>query len=278
MRACRPYADGGGNRQFGSDIICLPCYNDISPSPLTALFYYLLPTNKHSSVDICNDSGLFVQRYERSQQAYTLESNMAPNAQASYADVAGDAENTGYSEQLGGQGNNRGDGSEQQNDGSSQNQNQQQNQGQNQVSGRDEAPFGTEDTDTSSHGVSGTKAAQVATGTSGGGNTSGGDNSSGGDNNVPIDSAPGYISSVYSEPTKSGKPHGKNITEGGFEANDDNNASFTSDIGGKDDPGRKAVGDFQKMTQSASGGTGPRQQQEGEQRQGGFESLGQDKN
>lgn len=245
----------------------------------------------------------------RSQQAYTLESNMdmqgtpAPNAQASYADVAGDAENTSYSEQVGGQGNNRGDGLEQQNKGSSQNQNQKQNQGQNQVPGRDEAPFGTEDTDTSSHGVSGTKAAQVAMGTSGSDDTSasgsgsgsndnnttnttsssstennsqGGDNSSGGGNNIPVDSAPGYISSVYSEPTKSGKPHGKNITEGGFEANDDNNASFTSDIGGKDDPGRKAVGDFQKMTQSASGGTGPRQQQEGGQQQGGFENLGQE--
>jgi hypothetical protein len=40
-------------------------------------------------------------------------------------------------------------------------------------------------------------------------------------------------------------PRGKNITEGGFDENAPN-ASFNSDIGGKNDPGRKALRDMQK--------------------------------
>ena len=167
----------------------------------------------------------------------------------------------------------------------------------NQLPGRDEAPFGTEDTDTSTHGVSGAKAAQ-AMGKPGGGDksdsntssssageggnnttssSSGGDSSSGSNNAPSTNAAPSYVSSVYSEPTKSGKPHGKNITEGGFDTDDANNASFNSEIGGKDDPGRKAEGDFQKVTQSASGATGPRQGMTGDARgQGGFENLGEE--
>lgn len=71
--------------------------------------------------------------------------------------------------------------------------------------------------------------------------------------------APGYIAPVVSHPGKSGKPHGKNITEGGFDVDDSNNASFNSEIGSENDPGRKAEHDFQTQAQSASGGTGPRQ-------------------
>ena len=85
------------------------------------------------------------------------------------------------------------------------------------------------------------------------------ENTFGGEGGSNVDTAPGYVGSVVSEANKTGKPKGKNITEGGFDDDPSNNASFTSDIGTEDDPGRKAEGDMQKMAQSASGGTGPRQ-------------------
>lgn len=72
--------------------------------------------------------------------------------------------------------------------------------------------------------------------------------------NTNVNAAPGYVSSV----SPSGKPHGKNITEGGFDADDSKNASFNSDIGSKNDPGRAAEQGMRLKTQSAGGGTGPR--------------------
>lgn len=80
-----------------------------------------------------------------------------------------------------------------------------------------------------------------------------------GEGDSKVDAAPGYVGSVVSEPAQTGKPKGKNITEGGFDEGDDKNTSFTSDIGDENDPGRKAENDMQKVTQSASGSTGPRQ-------------------
>lgn len=68
--------------------------------------------------------------------------------------------------------------------------------------------------------------------------------------------APGYVSSVTSEPAKTGKPKGKNITEGGFESDDTKNASFNSDIGDKNDPGRAAEEQFQTAAQTSAGGKG----------------------
>ena len=98
------------------------------------------------------------------------------------------------------------------------------------------------------------------------GQMAGSDNKSGptentfkGEGAADVDAAPGYVGSVESEANKTGKPKGKNITEGGFDDDPSNNASFTSDIGTEDDPGRKAESDMQKMAQSASGGAGPRQ-------------------
>ncbi|KAL8913739.1 MAG: hypothetical protein Q9171_001473 [Xanthocarpia ochracea] len=70
------------------------------------------------------------------------------------------------------------------------------------------------------------------------------------------DPAPGYVASVYSEPAQTGKPHGKNITEGGFDPDDSKNASLTSDIGSKDDPGRAAEEQFQTAAQTSAGGKG----------------------
>ncbi|MCJ1230911.1 hypothetical protein MMC12_007585 [Toensbergia leucococca] len=71
--------------------------------------------------------------------------------------------------------------------------------------------------------------------------------------------APDYTSSVNSEPTQSGKPKGKNLTEGGFDSDPSNNASFNPDIGGENDPGRAAESKFQQATAAVAGGGGPRQ-------------------
>ncbi|KAL8714485.1 MAG: hypothetical protein Q9225_006571 [Loekoesia sp. 1 TL-2023] len=90
----------------------------------------------------------------------------------------------------------------------------------------------------------------------------GGDDTSGNNKSASSNAgaAPGYVASVVSEPTKSGKPHGKNITEGGFESDDSKNASFTADIGSKNDPGRAAEEQFQTSAQTSAGGKGARQQ------------------
>ena len=124
----------------------------------------------------------------------------------------------------------------------------------------------------------GSNATSNNTSTSSATETSPAPNSQSRENATNADAAPGYVSSVYSAPTKSGKPHGKNITEGGFDADDSQNASFTAEVGSEEDPGRKAEGDFQKMSQSASGGTGPRQRtaEAGARGQGGFENLGEE--
>ena len=85
------------------------------------------------------------------------------------------------------------------------------------------------------------------------------------------DEAPGYVGSNYSEPTQTGKPKGKNLTEGGFDADDSKNASYTTDIGGEDDPGRAAVQGI-RAGKSAAIGTGPRHQ--GDASEGGqYEAL-----
>ena len=48
-------------------------------------------------------------------------------------------------------------------------------------------------------------------------------------------------------------PKGANLAEGGFESNDRNNASFNSDIGTKNDPGRAAELKFQRANADAAG-------------------------
>ncbi|KAL9132142.1 MAG: hypothetical protein Q9217_000076 [Psora testacea] len=75
-----------------------------------------------------------------------------------------------------------------------------------------------------------------------------------GGNNADVDAAPGYVAGV-TQPFNQGKPKGKNITEEDF----DGPTTQDAEIGSEQDPGRKAEGDFQRMTQSASGSTAPRQ-------------------
>ncbi|KAF2502829.1 hypothetical protein BU16DRAFT_447887, partial [Lophium mytilinum] len=56
------------------------------------------------------------------------------------------------------------------------------------------------------------------------------------------------------------RPHGKNITEGGFDSGAPN-ASFNQEIGGSKDPGRLAEAKFQNQNAQSGndGGSGPRQ-------------------
>ena len=76
-------------------------------------------------------------------------------------------------------------------------------------------------------------------------------------NNSSADSAPSYVTSVTAA-AAGGKPKGSGLTEGGFDSNPENNASFTSDIGTEDDPGRAAELKFAKQN-TAHVGTGPKQ-------------------
>ena len=86
-----------------------------------------------------------------------------------------------------------------------------------------------------------------------------------------MDAAPGYVADV-TQPFGQSKPKGKNITEGG---DFDGPSTDTAEIGSEEDPGRKAEGDFQRMTQSASGNTGPRQK-ETEEGSGPYDVLEDD--
>ena len=54
-----------------------------------------------------------------------------------------------------------------------------------------------------------------------------------------------------------GGPHGKNLTEGGFEGSGPGD-SIEAEPGSKDDPARLAEGKFEKQN-SAGAGSGPRQ-------------------
>lgn len=59
--------------------------------------------------------------------------------------------------------------------------------------------------------------------------------------------APNYVQPVLGA-TQASKPKGKNLTEGGFDSDPAHNASFNSEIGTKNDPGRAAEGVFNSRT------------------------------
>ncbi|GIZ40577.1 hypothetical protein CKM354_000391000 [Cercospora kikuchii] len=69
-----------------------------------------------------------------------------------------------------------------------------------------------------------------------------------------------------------GQPKGQNLQEGGFDSGAPN-ASFTTDIGGKNDPGRVALNAAQEKNVPSSGGAGPREGQVSND--GQFDSLGE---
>lgn len=70
------------------------------------------------------------------------------------------------------------------------------------------------------------------------------------------ETAPNYITPVISH---GGKPKGKNLTEGGFDDDPSNNASFTAEIGSENDPGRVSESVFQRQAESVAGAGGSRQ-------------------
>jgi hypothetical protein len=86
-------------------------------------------------------------------------------------------------------------------------------------------------------------------------------------------SGPAATSSYLATSTGSAPPHGKNITEGGFDANAPN-ASFNNDIGGKNDPGRQALKDMQKSALQAVGDVGGATKQKNVTNDGQFDVLG----
>ncbi len=73
--------------------------------------------------------------------------------------------------------------------------------------------------------------------------------------------APTYVNSQYVD---THGPKGKNLTEGGFDEGDDKNASFTSDIGDENDPGRVAEQKFLKENAEMGEDTAPKQGGSGE--------------
>ena len=69
--------------------------------------------------------------------------------------------------------------------------------------------------------------------------------------------APSYVNSQFQDDAG---PHGKNLTEGGFESND-SNASFNQEIGTKNDPGRLAEEKMFRLNADTAGDAAmPRQE------------------
>lgn len=68
--------------------------------------------------------------------------------------------------------------------------------------------------------------------------------SSGGNAGSDSHAAPSYVAPVLGK-TQAMKPKGKNLTEGGFDNDPAHNASFTSGIASKNDPGRGAELQFE---------------------------------
>ncbi|KAK4993425.1 hypothetical protein LTR50_000355 [Elasticomyces elasticus] len=89
-----------------------------------------------------------------------------------------------------------------------------------------------------------------------------------------VGTAPSYVSASGPGAGGEGRPHGKNITEGGFDS-DGPNASFNQDIGGKNDPGRAALGQFQKQQAESGGGAGGGPRQTEITGDGQFDALGE---
>ncbi|KAI9678006.1 MAG: hypothetical protein M1817_005950 [Caeruleum heppii] len=73
--------------------------------------------------------------------------------------------------------------------------------------------------------------------------------------------APTYVEADVIDPPYNSKPKGANLQEGGFDDDASKNASFTSNIGDKNDPGRVAENNFQRQTLQSATDTsgGPRQ-------------------
>ncbi|KAK4636319.1 hypothetical protein CLAFUW4_01430 [Fulvia fulva] len=71
-------------------------------------------------------------------------------------------------------------------------------------------------------------------------------------------SAPGDVSNSAPSQADNFEPKGQNLTEGGFDSSGPN-ASFNTDIGGKNDPGRVGLNKFEETNVPSAGGAGPRE-------------------
>lgn len=92
-------------------------------------------------------------------------------------------------------------------------------------------------------------------------------------NHSVASTAPSY---VHTAGHRTDGPHGKGLSEGGFESDDKHNASFTSKIGSKDDPGRLAVEKMIRANAQAAADAGmPSQKQVAET--GIYDALDSDK-
>ena len=90
-------------------------------------------------------------------------------------------------------------------------------------------------------------------------------------NSSSADTAPSYVTNQST--ANAGKPKGKNLTEGGFDDDDgNNNASYTTDIGSENDPGRAAQQNFQKLN-AATAGSNARPQEQGVFGEGTYDAL-----
>jgi hypothetical protein len=85
--------------------------------------------------------------------------------------------------------------------------------------------------------------------------------------------APSYVN-AQSE-TYPGGPKGKNLTEGGFESDDNKNASFNNEIGTKNDPGRLAEEKMLRENADA-GGDAAFPRQKGASGDNQYQALGGD--
>ena len=72
---------------------------------------------------------------------------------------------------------------------------------------------------------------------------------------IHVDEAPGYVKGDVTQQPLNPKPKGKNLTEGGFDS-DAPNASFNTDIGSEEDPGRLAEHKYQKREAIGSNDAG----------------------
>ncbi|KAI9830854.1 MAG: hypothetical protein M1826_004283 [Phylliscum demangeonii] len=72
------------------------------------------------------------------------------------------------------------------------------------------------------------------------------------------ETAPSYVKADVTDRLPHAKPKGANLIEGGFDSDDTKNASFNSEIGTENDPGRLAELKFQKITTGTAldGGSG----------------------
>ena len=72
------------------------------------------------------------------------------------------------------------------------------------------------------------------------------------------------------------KPKGRNLTEGGFDADESPNASFNNEIGGENDPGRMAENKFQRVAAESGIAAGGGHTQQGTTSEGQFNALGEE--